>query len=111
MRLYPVIIFLSAAVVLGVAACGAFGSGGEAMEVTVGPELEDCVGVAPMKCMVVNDELFYDTIAGFDYEPGYEYRLKIERYDAWPDREEPPQDAGKYGYRLMEVIEKMKVAP
>ena len=47
-----------------------------------------------MKCMVVDGGLFYDSIEGFDYEEGYVYRLKIEWYDAWPGREEPPQDAG-----------------
>lgn len=81
----------------------------EVMEVSVGPELESCVGLYPMMCMVVNGGLFYDAIDGFDFEPGYEYKLRIERYDAWPDVEEPPQDAGKYGYRLIEVIRKTRV--
>ena len=80
--------------------------GGEVMEVTVGPELEECVGVAPMQCMVVDGGLFYERIEGFDHEEGYTYRLRIERYDAWPDVEEPPQDASLYGYRLIEVISK-----
>lgn len=106
MRLRLAIVFISVAVLLGAVACGET----EIMEVTVGPELTDCVGVAPMKCMIVNGELFYDPIDGFDYEAGYEYRLRIERYDPWGG-EEPPQDAGRYGYRLIEVIEKAKVAP
>lgn len=76
------------------------------LEATVGPELKDCVGVAPMKCLVVDGELFYETIEGFDFEEGFTYRLKIERYDAWPDDEEPPQDASIYGYRLIEVMSK-----
>ena len=109
MRLYLAIVFLSAIVVIVAMACG--GDDTEVLEVTVGPELEECVGAFPMNCMVVDGGLFYDPIDGFDYEPGYEYRLKIERYDRWPDREEPPQDAGKYGYRLIEVLEKAKVAP
>ena len=81
----------------------------DVMEVSVGPELESCVGSHPMMCMVVDGGLFYDAIDGFDFEPGYEYKLRIERYDAWPDMEEPPQDAGKYGYRLIEVIRKTRV--
>lgn len=81
----------------------------EIMEVSVGSELESCVGLYPMMCMVVDGGLFYDAIDGFDFEPGYEYKLRIERYDAWPDMEEPPQDAGKYGYRLIEVIRKTRV--
>ena len=80
----------------------------EVREVVVGPELEDCVGVGPMKCMVVDGLLFYDGIDGFDYEQGYEYRLRIEQFDAWPGQE-PPQDAGRYGYRLIEIISKTPV--
>ena len=76
------------------------------MEVTVGPKLLDCVGVGPRKCLEVNGQLFYEGIDGFKHEDGYTYRLKIERYDAFPDEEEPPQDASRYGYRLIEVISK-----
>ena len=61
----------------------------EILEFVVEPELRDCVGVAPMRCMVVNGELFYDAIEGFDYVEGFDYLLKVERYDAWPDQEEP----------------------
>ena len=74
--------------------------------VTVGSQLEDCEGAATMKCMVVNGELFYDTIGGFVYEEGYVYRLKIEREDLYPGDEEPPQDASRYRYRLIEVMSK-----
>ncbi len=76
------------------------------MEVTVGPKLLDCVGVGPRKCLEVNGQLFYESIDGFKHEEGYTYRLKIERYDAFPGEEEPPQDASRYGYRLIEVISK-----
>ena len=74
------------------------------LEVTVGPELVECVGVAPMQCLVVDGEYFYDSIEGFKYEEGYVYRIRMERYDAWPGLEEPPQDASAYGYRLVEVV-------
>ena len=78
------------------------------LEVTVGPEMVDCVGVGPMKCLVVDGLYFYDEIEGFDYEPGYRYVIGMERYDAWPSEEEPPQDASRYGYRLIEILEKMQ---
>ena len=81
----------------------------EVMEVSVGPQLESCVGSYPMMCMVVDGDLFYDEIEGFDFEPGYEYKLRIEQYDRWPNTDEPPQDAGKYGYRLIEVLQKTRV--
>lgn len=75
------------------------------MEVTVGPRLLDCVGVGPMKCLEVDGRLFYDGIRGFEHEEGFSYRLRIERYEAYPGRE-PPQDASRYGYRLIEVVSK-----
>ena len=81
-------------------------STGEIMEITVGPDLVDCVGVAPQKCLVVNGSLFYDSIDSFSYSEGYTWRLKVERYDAWPDLDEPPQDAGRYGYRIIDVVSK-----
>ena len=76
------------------------------MEVTVGPQTEQCVGEAVQTCLVVDGELFYDDILGFDFEPGYRYVIRMERFDAWPDRDEPPQDASRYGYRLIEILEK-----
>ncbi|WP_308131412.1 DUF4377 domain-containing protein [uncultured Flavobacterium sp.] len=42
-----------------------------------------CEGVAPMDCMQVKEgkakewSNFYSTIEGFDYQPGYEYKLKV----------------------------------
>ena len=78
--------------------------------VTVGPYREECVGVAPQMCLVVNDELFYDEIDGFDHQPGYQYRLRIEQYDRWPGQTEIPQDTGRYGYRLLEILDQQRVA-
>ena len=78
----------------------------EELLVTVGPRLLDCVGVGPRKCLEVNGELFYESIDGFDHEEGYTYRLRMERYDAFPGKKEPPADASRYGYRLIEVISK-----
>ena len=79
-------------------------------EVTVGPQRVDCVGSAPQMCLVVDDELFYDEIDGFEHEAGYAYRLRIEEYDRWPGQTEIPQDAGRYGYRLLAVLEKKSAA-
>ena len=82
-------------------------AGGTVLEAVVGPELEDCVGVAPMRCLVVDGFLFYSGIDGFDYQEGYEYRILMEQYDAFPGQE-VPADAGRYGYRLIEVLEKTR---
>ena len=108
--LHRVGIFIAIVAIVGSIAT-ACGSDTETKEVTVGPELKDCVGVGPRKCMIVNGEFFYDSIDGFEFEPGYEYKLRIERYDAYPGRDEPPADASMYGYRLIETIEKTRVGP
>ena len=79
---------------------------GSVQEVVVGPEQVECTGSAPQLCLVVDGELFYDEIEGFEYEAGYIYRLRIEEYDRWPGQTEIPQDAGRYGYRLLELLAK-----
>ncbi len=78
--------------------------GGAIQEVTVGPELVECVGSYPRQCLVVDGELFYDPIDGFRHQAGYRYRLRIERYDRFPGQTEIPQDTGRYGYRLLEIL-------
>ena len=88
------------------AAPGATPADGTVQEVTVGPERVECQGVAPQRCLVVDGLLFYSEIEGFEHEPGYDYRLRIERYDAWPGQAEPPADAASHGYRLLEIISK-----
>ena len=77
----------------------------ETRVVTVGPTLAKCYGVGQRSCMVVDGGLFYNAIEGFEYEAGYNYRLRIGKYDPW-DGGEPPQDAGRYAYRLLEQLEK-----
>ena len=91
---------------LALADCGLFGPDYlETLEVTVGPTLARCYGVGLQSCMVVDGDFFYDGIEGFAYEPGYDYRLRIGKYDPWGGGE-PPQDAGRYAYRLLEQLEK-----
>ena len=82
------------------------GDDGNVREVTVGPELEACDGPFPQQCLVVDGELFYDAIEGFEREAGYRYRLRIEQYDRFPGQTEIPQDTGRYGYRLVAVLGK-----
>lgn len=81
---------------------------GEVMTLYVGPFLADCVGVAPQQCLQVKTtpdgeyQLFYDTIQGFEYEEGYEYEIVVSRTEV----ENPPADASKYQYSLVEVVSK-----
>lgn len=77
----------------------------ETRVVTVGPTLAKCYGVGLRTCMVVDGGFFYEAIEGFEYETGYNYRLRIGKYDPWGGGE-PPQDASRYAYRLLEQLEK-----
>ncbi len=91
---------------LGLVGCGLFGPEYlEIREVSVGPTLARCQGVGPQSCMVVDGNLFYDGIEGFTWEAGYDYRLRIGKHDPWGGKE-PPQDAGRYAYRLLELLDK-----
>lgn len=75
--------------------------------VTVGSQTVDCVGVGPMTCLIVDDALFYDPIQGFDFEPGYEYQLKIEQRQRFSPGN-VPADASLYEYHLLDVLSKTK---
>lgn len=85
---------------------------GEVKTVYVGPELVDCVGVGPQKCMQVKsapgDEysMFYDTIEGFDFEPGYEYELLVREEQV----ENPPADASSLRWVLVSQLSKEPVS-
>lgn len=85
-----------------------FSDDSQIFEVAVGPELRNCAGAGSMMCMVVNGELFDGVIEGFDFVEGYYYLIKVERVNAWLGREEPPQDAMRHSYRLIEVISKTR---
>ncbi len=87
------------------------GVGGPAEKtVYVGPYLVDCVGVAPQKCMMVRQDpkaeasLFYDQIAGFDYEAGFDYILLVREEEV----ENAPADASSLKWTLLEVVEKTR---
>ena len=72
----------------------------------VGPERMTCTGEMEMECLIVNGEYFYDEIAGFEFEPGFEYVLRVERIS----KDNVPMDASSYEYNLVEVEEKRLVA-
>lgn len=78
----------------------------------VGPELVDCVGVAPQTCMQVKragEEAytnFFGQIDGFTFEPGNEYELKVEITQV----ANPPADGSSLSYRLVEVVSQTPVA-
>ena len=102
----PVVLAVAVAALLLLLACEQSGEK-VTLLVTVGSEFAACENGSEGKCLVVNGELFYDTVENFQYEEGYYYRLRIERQDLYPDDEEPPQGASKYRYRLIDVISKL----
>ena len=92
-----------------VAACGPVGGSGE-KTIYVGPRQVDCVGVAPQKCLLVKENpdddwtMHYDRIEGFDFEPGYEYELRIVEEKV----ENPPADASSIRWTLVEEVSKTR---
>ena len=79
--------------------------------IEVGPELVDCVGVAPMKCLQVRDgpndpwRVHYGGIAGFEHQPGIAYRLRVLE-ERVPN---PPADASSLRWTLDLIVEQRVV--
>ena len=73
----------------------------------IGPYKVDCVGAFEQECYLeFNEEsqewhFFYDGISGFDFEPGFIYKLKVRL----EDRGTEIQDVGRYAYHLIEVLD------
>jgi len=77
---------------------------------------QSAFGMEPMLVMLVQEgddigsgrwENFYDNIAGFDYESGYIYQLKVRKKKV----KNPPQDASSVQFTLVKVISKEAVNP
>jgi hypothetical protein len=77
----------------------------------------DCMGVAPMKCYQVkfldqkeneNDpwQNMHTTIHGFNYEPGFVYKLKVKEEHL--DKANLPQDVSSIKYTLVSILSKEK---
>ncbi|PID70525.1 heat-shock protein [bacterium DOLZORAL124_38_8] len=76
----------------------------------IAPQTQKCTGVVEMDCLVVNGELFYDSIDGFEFENGYNYELEVEKKQLCDSKNpsECPQDKGMYQYTLKKVLKKEK---
>ena len=79
---------------------------GEVVEMNVAAEKQECVGVGPRECLVVNDELFYANIDGFEFESGNEYTLRVRK----TEKENVPADASSFNYELVEVVDQQQVS-
>jgi heat shock protein HslJ len=70
----------------------------------------ECVGVAPMSCLLIKRtedgswENFYEKISGFEYVPGYIYKIEVEVEET--EKENTPADKSIYSYKLKEVMSK-----
>ena len=76
---------------------------------------QDCVGVGPMNCMLVQKgenpdqgqwQNFYSQIEGFEYQPGFIYKLKVKEEGL----QDVPADASSIKYTLLKVLEKKEDA-
>ncbi len=91
---------------------GQLAPGEEIQRLWVGPQLVDCVGEAPQKCMQIRRsvdgeiEWFYDSIDGFTHEAGTSYVLDV----AVSTVDNPPADASSLRYRLVEIVESTTVS-
>ncbi len=78
----------------------------------IGPYTETCQGFIEQQCYLEFNtesqawEFFYESIQGFDFEPGYIYTLKVRL----EDRGTEIQDVGRYAYHLVEVIDKKEAS-
>ncbi len=70
-----------------------------------------CEGEGVTECLRVKDSaegswmLFYRTIEGFTYEPGYAYELRVEVSQV----KNPPADSSSRHHRLVQVVSKKRV--
>jgi len=69
-----------------------------------------CVGVGQQTCLLIkktnqeNWTYFYDTIIGFNYEEGFEYKILVSEKNI----ENPPQDASSIETKLIEIVSKIE---
>jgi len=101
------LLFLILGILLSFTSCS---SNDGVFDYTIASRTSDCTGVGPQTCLFVKKgaakdwELFYSSIDGFDYEPGYEYKLKVKEVKS----ENTPADASSIKYILVKEIEKLK---
>lgn len=71
---------------------------------TVGPEKEDCEGVGPQECLVVDGELFYDEIEGFEFEEGKTQKVRVRQIQQYDNEDDIPADGSLYRYQMIGVV-------
>lgn len=73
----------------------------------VAPKQADCKGSSDQKCFLIRKNLgenwilhYYD-IKGFDYQPGFSYKLKVKKENV----KNPPLKASTFNFKLVEILE------
>lgn len=80
--------------------------------ITIGPYTKTCQGFIEQECYLeFNEErqaweFFYESIRGFNFEPGFIWTLKVRLEDQGTEI----QDVGRYAYHLVEVLSKEKAS-
>ncbi len=103
---------LVAALTTMLAACG----GGESARhapivVEVAPQAVACTGITKQRCLQVRFkesepwQLLYSDIKGFDYKPGFTYKLKVQQQAA--DQENP--NHSRLAWELVKVVQRTEV--
>ncbi len=91
---------LAISLVVGLSACS--------KTIYIAPQKVDCLGMADQKCFLIrykpgdNWIMNSGSIAGFDYEEGFEYKVKVVR-EKVPG---PVQGVGAINYRVVKVLSK-----
>lgn len=76
----------------------------------IASEKIECQGFVPQLCFLIKEnseqnwKYFYDSIIGFNYEEGFEYKIIVEQNEI----EDPPQDASSIETTLIEIISKIE---
>ena len=106
----PYVLFLGALFILS---CSAGEGQGEKHVYWVNSSMASCIGRAPSKCLQVQQSDTMDPLAwvsfrasieGFEYEPGYFYKIVIR--ERKPGTVKPEEHAPSPAYTLVEILEK-----
>ncbi|MDM3870706.1 DUF4377 domain-containing protein [Porticoccus sp. W117] len=114
--MYRIITILSIALITLLAtACGSQQNSEQSYTLWVNSHTTPCQGVAPMDCLQTHKgkaepqdsewQLFYSTIEGFTFEPGYRYQLSVTERQLAP--KDVQADASSSTYHLVEVLQKI----
>jgi hypothetical protein len=85
------------------------GSNEEILTLDVAAARVPCQGAFPQECYRVRPQpdtdwtLFYGSIEGFDYQPGFEYTIKVVRRSV----RNPPPDGSSFAYHLVSILRKV----